>query len=149
MSYTATTADQTHPVYNPADAEDKDFGQDIKFNFKRRSGTDALMLKEHKMDNRANIKSTKRLEGTWRLKQKNVDTSKIMEEYKRKAKVETVDPNDKSDLDAMDRHREMTYYLVSAKDVDGHIENELAEREKRQNLRYNVERRYAKDDMEM
>ena len=57
--------------------------EDIKFNYKKRAASDALMMKEHKIDSCTNIKATKRLTGTWRLKQKNVDTSKIMKEYGR------------------------------------------------------------------
>ena len=39
--------------------------------------------------------------------------------------------------------------VASPSDVEDHIENEEAERDRRVALRYNVERRYAKDDSEM
>lgn len=81
LSYMATPEEQTHPIYDPTLAEDKDTGEDIKFEFKKRKGSDAMMLREHKIDDQTNVKALNRLNGTWRLKQKNVDTSKIMQEY--------------------------------------------------------------------
>ena len=109
------------------DDEKKNEG-DIKLGFKR-AQSDALVLKEHKLDEANNLKTAKRLGGTWRLKQKNVDTSKLMQEYKRKAQVQTVDPSEMGELDAMDRIRRKTYYLVSNEDVSGYIAHQDYERE--------------------
>lgn len=52
-------------------------------------------------------------------------------------------------MDAMDRARAQTYFLVDHEEVNEHIENEYAERDRRTRNKFNEGRRYAKDDDEM
>jgi len=52
-------------------------------------------------------------------------------------------------MDAMDRARAQTYFLVGHEEVNEHIENEYAERDRRTRNKFNEGRRYAKDDEEM
>ena len=90
LSYTANGDEATHPVYDPSAEVSKEVTSEIKFNQKKRHAKDAFTLREHIIEKKTNVRTVQRLAGTMRLKQNNVDTTRIMKEYKRKAQVSTL-----------------------------------------------------------